>query len=103
LDIEEPNLLVYHFHFGLSIAHNVCQRGAFSGLVQICWWTLGTDYNEEWLRKPLEDKMTATQSFDGYVRGKLSLFKALIAKGHHNTDLGLRCSLMNSLPEEMGP
>jgi hypothetical protein len=32
--------------------------------------------NEEWLRMLLEDKMSSTDFFYGYVRGKLALYKA---------------------------
>jgi hypothetical protein len=59
--------------------------------------------NEEWLRMLLEKKMSHTQSFDGYVRAKLSLFKALQANGHQITDLTLRTALVNCLPKELEP
>jgi hypothetical protein len=59
--------------------------------------------NEEWLRMLLEEKMSPTQSFDGYVRAKLSLFKALQSNGHQITDLTLRTALVNCLPKELEP
>jgi hypothetical protein len=59
--------------------------------------------NEEWLRMLLEERMSHTQSFDGYVRAKLSLFKALQANGHQITDLTLRAALVNCLPKELEP
>jgi hypothetical protein len=49
----------------------------------------------------LENRMTANQTFDGYVRGKLSLFKALLAFGHQITDLSLRTAIVMCLPKEM--
>jgi hypothetical protein len=49
----------------------------------------------------LEDKMSSTESFDGYVRGKLAWFKAVVDYGHQLTDLPLRTAMVICLPKEM--
>jgi hypothetical protein len=57
--------------------------------------------NEEWLRMLLKDKMSSTESFDGYVRGKLALYRALVDNCHQITDLALPTAMVNCLPKEM--
>jgi hypothetical protein len=44
--------------------------------------------------------MTSTESFDGYVRGNLSLFKSVMENGHQITYLALRTALVHCLPKE---